>query len=60
MTAAKGIVHEEFHSNEFAKRGGTFEMAQIWVNLPAKHKMVPPRYQEITKEMIPQVSLRFS
>lgn len=57
MTAAKGIVHEEFHSREFAKSGGTFEMAQIWVNLPSKHKMVPPRYQPIEAKNIPQVNL---
>ena len=34
MTAASGLVHEEFHSREFAERGGLFEMVQLWVNLP--------------------------
>ena len=43
MTAASGIVHEEFHGREFARRGGPFEMVQLWVNLPAKDKMAPPR-----------------
>ena len=47
MTAASGIVHEEFHGREFARRGGLFEMVQLWVNLPAKDKMAPPRYQSI-------------
>src|SRR5512132_3448745 len=42
MTAASGIVHEEFHGAEFAKRGGPFEMIQLWVNLPQKDKRTPP------------------
>ena len=45
MTAASGIVHEEFHGREFARRGGPFEMVQLWVNLPAQDKMAPPGYQ---------------
>lgn len=57
MTAGRGIVHEEFHSTAFAKRGGVFEMVQLWVNLPAKHKMTPPQYQPITKEEINEVAL---
>ena len=57
MTAGKGIVHEEFHSREFAKEGGTLEMCQLWLNLPAKYKMVEPRYQAILKGDIPQVPL---
>lgn len=57
MTAASGIIHEEFHSREFAKRGGTFEMAQLWVNLPAKHKMTTPRYQPLLDKDIPRVPL---
>ncbi|GMH88693.1 hypothetical protein TL16_g11231, partial [Triparma laevis f. inornata] len=52
MTAARGIIHQEFHSNEFSKRGGVFEMCQLWVNLPAKDKMSPPKYQEILKKDI--------
>jgi quercetin 2,3-dioxygenase len=57
MTAASGIVHEEFHGRDFARRGGLFEMVQLWVNLPAKDKMTPPRYQSITRAEIPTVNL---
>jgi len=57
MTAAAGIVHEEFHGREFARQGGRFEMVQLWVNLPAKDKAAPPRYQGILDEQIPAVSL---
>jgi redox-sensitive bicupin YhaK (pirin superfamily) len=57
MTAAAGILHEEFHSPAFMRRGGALEMAQLWVNLPAKHKMAPPRYQSILSTQIPQVIL---
>ncbi len=57
MTAGGGILHEEFHSDAFAKRGGAFEMVQLWVNLPAKDKMTAPGYQAIRNETIPQVAL---
>ena len=57
MTAASGVVHEEFHGREFARRGGLFEMVQLWVNLPAKDKMSPPRYQGILNSQIPVVNL---
>jgi quercetin 2,3-dioxygenase len=57
MTAASGIIHEEFHSTEFAKKGGVFEMVQLWVNLPARHKMDPPKYQPILSGDIPLVEL---
>lgn len=57
MTAASGIVHEEFHGREFARSGGPFEMVQLWVNLPAKDKMAPPRYQAIQNTDIPKVNL---
>ncbi|HSX80557.1 MAG TPA: pirin family protein [Candidatus Saccharimonadia bacterium] len=57
MTAASGLVHEEFHGHEFARRGGLFAMVQLWVNLPAKDKMAPPRYQSIVSNQIPTVSL---
>jgi redox-sensitive bicupin YhaK (pirin superfamily) len=57
MTAASGVVHEEFHGQEFAKTGGQFEMAQLWVNLPAKDKMNTPRYQEVLDKQIPKVVL---
>jgi hypothetical protein len=57
MTAASGIVHEEWHEREFARRGGTMEMAQLWVNLPAKDKMAAPAYQDIRSAQIPVVEL---
>jgi redox-sensitive bicupin YhaK (pirin superfamily) len=57
MTAASGVVHAEFHSREFARTGGNFEMVQLWVNLPAREKMSPPRYQEILDGQIPRVNL---
>src|SRR5262245_7246700 len=57
MTAASGLVHEEFHGREFARRGGMFEMVQLWVNLPAKDKMASPRYQSIVSSQIPALSL---
>jgi redox-sensitive bicupin YhaK (pirin superfamily) len=57
MTAAGGIVHEEFHGRDYAKRGGPFEMVQLWVNLPARDKMAPPRYQGIRDAEIPALEL---
>lgn len=57
MTAASGLVHEELHGREFAQRGGPLEMVQLWVNLPAKDKAAPPRYQGILNEQIPIVPL---
>ena len=57
MTAASGLVHEEFHGRDFARTGGTLEMVQLWVNLPAKDKMGAPRYQGILNKQIPTVSL---
>ena len=57
MTAAAGIVHEELHERGFARRGGIFEVAQLWVNLPAAQKLSPPRYQELSAARIPVVTL---
>lgn len=57
MTAGAGILHEEFHSAEFARRGGELKMIQLWVNLPAKNKMTAPGYQSLTAATIPVVSL---
>lgn len=57
MTAASGLVHEEKHGREFAKRGGSFEMIQLWVNLPAKDKMSAPRYQDLRAAGIPRADL---
>jgi len=57
MTAASGILHEEFHSPAFTRTGGALEMVQLWVNLPARHKMGAPRYQTLLRAQIPEVSL---
>jgi redox-sensitive bicupin YhaK (pirin superfamily) len=55
MTAAGGVIHEEFHSRAFGKTGGPFRMVQLWVNLPAKDKMTAPGYQPILSTDIPTV-----
>ncbi len=57
MTAAGGIVHEEYHSPAFARTGGPFRMVQLWVNLPAKDKLAPGGYQAIASAEIPVVDL---
>ncbi len=57
MTAASGIVHEEKHSRKFTQRGGTLEMAQLWVNLPAKDKMSSPHYQTLLNQDIPAMDI---
>ncbi len=57
MTAASGVIHEEWHERAFGRRGGVLEMVQLWVNLPAKDKMEPPRYQDIRDQQIPSVDL---
>lgn len=55
MTAGAGILHDEFHSAEFTQTGGTLEMVQLWVNLPAADKMTNPGYQAIRADDIPRV-----
>jgi quercetin 2,3-dioxygenase len=57
MTAGAGILHEEFHSPNYTRSGGPFRMVQLWVNLPARHKMTPPGYQSILAANIPSVDL---
>jgi redox-sensitive bicupin YhaK (pirin superfamily) len=57
MTAASGIIHEEFLARDFLRRGGTLEMVQLWVNLPARYKMIAPKYQPILNQDIPVVQL---
>lgn len=57
MTAGSGVLHEELHSPEFQEQGGTLQMLQLWVNLPAKDKMTEPKYQTIRDEQIPVVSM---
>jgi hypothetical protein len=57
MTAGGGLLHEEFHSRAFTQEGGTFEVVQLWVNLPARDKMVEPGYQAISRDSIPELEL---
>ncbi len=57
MTAGNGIVHEEFHSQDFTRKGGTLQMVQLWVNLRAKDKRANPGYQTLLKTQIPTVAL---
>jgi hypothetical protein len=57
MTAASGILHKEHHEEEFSKKGGIFQMVQLWVNLPAKDKMSTPKYQGIKQNEIQQFTL---
>lgn len=57
MTAGNGIVHEEYHSEEFTKRGGTLEMVQLWVNLRRGDKSKPPKYQDLRDDQFPRVKL---
>jgi len=58
MTAGSGILHEEFHAEGFAKNGGTLDMVQLWVNLPANLKMTKPAYQAILDQQIPAIELK--
>ena len=57
MTAASGVLHKEYHEEEFSKAGGDFQMVQLWVNLPAKFKMSKPKYQALTNKEINKVEL---
>ncbi len=58
MTAGSGVLHEEYHSEAFARNGGRLEIVQLWVNLPARLKMADPRYQTLLDADIPRVDLR--
>ena len=57
MTAGSGVLHKELHGRDYARRGGKFEMLQLWVNLPAKSKMTAPNYQTLLARNIPTVEL---
>lgn len=57
MTAASGVLHKEFHESEWSKNGGEFQMVQLWVNLPAEHKMSAPKYQALENNAIPKVDV---
>lgn len=52
MTAGSGLLHKEYHEKEFSKKGGLFQMVQLWVNLPSTFKKTKPKYQEITNKMM--------
>lgn len=54
MTAASGVLHKEFHEKEWSKKGGLFQMVQLWVNLPAQYKMSAPKYEAIKNADIPR------
>ncbi len=56
MTAASGVLHKEFHEREWSKKGGEFQMVQLWVNLPAKNKMSKPKYQALENSSMPKVA----
>ena len=58
MTAGSGILHEEFHAEDFARNGGILDMVQLWVNLPANLKMTKPGYQAILDQQIPAIELK--
>lgn len=57
MTAGSGVLHKEYHEKEFSRKGGLFQMVQLWVNLPAKAKMTPARYQTIVNSKMTKVFL---
>jgi quercetin 2,3-dioxygenase len=57
MTAGAGVLHKEYHEESYSKLGGPFEMIQLWVNLPAKDKQTPPKYQAITADRVTKVEL---
>lgn len=57
MTAGDGILHEEYHAPDFTRRGGNLHMAQLWVNLPARHKRTAPAYQTLLAGDIPRIEL---
>jgi redox-sensitive bicupin YhaK (pirin superfamily) len=56
MTAGSGVLHEEFHSPGYSKTGGPFRMVQLWVNLPAKDKLTPAKYQAVTRDAIAELT----
>ncbi len=57
MTAGGGVLHKEYHEQTYLKKGGAFEMLQLWINLPKKHKMAPAKYQSIVHSSKPKVTL---
>jgi redox-sensitive bicupin YhaK (pirin superfamily) len=58
MTAGGGVLHKEYHEQTFNRSGGAFEMIQLWINLPKKHKMTPAKYQSIVHQDKPRIELK--
>ena len=58
MTAGGGVLHKEYHEKDFDKKGGAFEMVQLWINLPKQHKMTAPKYQSILHANKPKINLK--
>jgi len=57
MTAGEGVLHKEYHEKEFSKKGGIFQMVQLWVNLPSKSKMTQAKYQAIENKQMAKVPI---
>jgi redox-sensitive bicupin YhaK (pirin superfamily) len=57
MTAGSGVLHKEYHEKQFSENGGDFELVQLWINLPAKYKMVKPGYQPLSHENLGKYTL---
>lgn len=57
MTAGSGVIHSELPTNDFLASGGRMHGFQLWVNLPASAKMIPPRYQGFEAEELRRVEL---
>jgi hypothetical protein len=55
MTAGSGLVHAELSPEAFRRSGGPLEILQLWVNLPSRLKMTPPRYTGLQAPDIPKV-----
>lgn len=57
MTAGAGVLHKEYHEKKFSRQGGSFQLVQLWINLPARYKMSPPAYQTLLGKQFPRYSL---
>ncbi len=57
MTAGGGVLHKEYQEHHYVEHGGAFEMLQLWINLPQKHKMTPAKYQSIVHTEKPKIEL---
>ncbi len=57
MTAGGGVLHKEYHEKEFSRKGGLFQMVQLWINLPKRYKMTPPKYQAIENKDMARVMI---